>query len=158
MGKSVETKTAKEVAKAADDYFDSQGRPLEKSATSINSIDSKPTTAATAASSSFTSAFEEDSTDVNYVKKSSFKGSRPRSQSRPRFSNNKFNSNSTAATSTASSTASRQQQGGNSLCRFHRLFGDQATKCVSDCPRHSSFISQQGRKQQQGNGHGGHRL
>ena len=157
LGKTVETKTAKEVAKAADDYFDSQGRPLEKSATSINNVVNTPTTAATAASSPFTSAFEEDS-DVNHVKKSSFKGSRPRSQSRPRFNSSKFNSNSTAATSTASLTAPRQQQNGNSLCRFHRLFGDQATKCVSDCPRHSSFLSQQGRKQQQGNAHGGRRL
>ena len=34
LGKNVESKTAKEVAKLADDYFDNQGRPLEKSASS----------------------------------------------------------------------------------------------------------------------------
>ena len=165
MGKTVETKTAKEVAAMADHYFDSQGRPLEKSATSISSI-SNPQPTATAShssatashSSAFTAAFEEDESDINFVKKSKFKaqGACQRSQSRPRFNNSSKN-NSNSSTTSSSTTAPRQQQGNNSLCRFHRMFGDQATKCVSDCPRHSSFISQQ-QKKQQGNAHGGRRL
>ena len=162
LGKNVETKTAKEVAKLADDYFDSQGRPLEKSATSISHVDRQqpPTaTTATTASTSFTSAFEDTNTDVNFVKKPNFRG-RQRSQSRPRFnSNSRQSSNSSTATTTSSSnsssSSSRQQQNSNGLCRFHRMFGDNATKCVSDCPRHSSFLSKQ---KQQGNATGGRRL
>ena len=159
MGKAVEDKTAKEVAAMADHYFDSQGRPLEKSATSISHISNSQPAATAPSSSAFTTAFEEEETEVNFVKKNNFKGSRPRSQSRPRFNNGpKHNNNSSSTTSSSSATASRQQQGSNSLCRFHRMFGDQATKCVSDCPRHASFISKQGGKQHQGNAHGGRRL
>ena len=158
MGKAVESKTAKEVAAMADHYFDSQGRPLEKSATSINNISNSQPAATATPSTAFTTAFEEEETEVNFVKKNNFKGSRPRSQSRPRFNNSpKHNNNSNSTAPSSSATATRQQQGNSSLCRFHRMFGDQATKCVSDCPRHSSFISQQ-RKQQQGNAHGGRRL
>ena len=159
LGKAVESKTAKEVAKLADDYFDSQGRPLEKSATSINHVDSQPSSTTATTSSSFTSAFDDSSTDVNFVKKPNFKN-RQRSQSRPRFSSNNRQGNNASAATTASSSASssassRQQQNSNGLCRFHRMFGENATKCVSDCPRHSSFISKQ---KQQGNATGGRRL
>ena len=161
LGKAVETKTAKEVAKLADDYFDNQGRPLEKSATTISHVDSHQTTATATTSSAFTPAFDDNETDVNFVKKSNFKG-RQRSQSRPRFANNSRQSQNSSATATTSSSkpstaSSRQQQGSNNICRFHKMFGDNATKCVSDCPRHSSFISQQQKKQHQGNGWGSRR-
>ena len=159
LGKAVEEKTAKEVATLADQYFDSQGRPLEKSATSISHIDCQQPSSASPSSTPFTSAFDDSNTDVNFVKKPNFK-SRQRSQSRPRFnSNGRQGNNAPAATTTSSSSSSssssRQQQGSNGLCRFHRLFGENATKCVSDCPRHSSFISKQ---KQQGNATGGRRL
>ena len=155
LGKNVESKTAKEVAKLADDYFDNQGRPLEKSATSISHVSSQQPAAAATTASSFTSAFEDDDTDVNFVKKPNFKG-RQRSQSRPRFNSNAKQTTATSS-STSSTAASRQQQNSGGLCRFHRLFGDNATKCVSDCPRHSSFLSKQPKKQQQGNGWGSRR-
>ena len=159
LGKAVEEKTAKEVATLADQYFDSQGRPLEKSATSISHIDCQQPSSASPSSASFTSAFDDSNTDVNFVKKPNFK-SRQRSQSRPRFNSNGRQGNNasaatTASSSSSSSSSSRQQQGSNGLCRFHRLFGENATKCVSDCPRHSSFISKQ---KQQGNATGGRRL
>ena len=159
LGKAVEEKTAKEVATLADQYFDSQGRPLEKSATSISHIDCQQPSSASSSPSPFTSAFDDSNTDVNFVKKPNFK-SRQRSQSRPRFNSNGRQGNNapaatTASSSSSSSSSSRQQQGSNGLCRFHRLFGENATKCVSDCPRHSSFISKQ---KQQGNATGGRRL
>ena len=160
MGKQIETKTAKEVAALADAYFDNQGRPLEKSATTISNVVESHAATASASQSSFTSAFEDDDHDINFVKKGGFKNNRQRSKSRPRFNNNSNRQSNapnaaTAASSSSSSTATRQQQQGNnnSLCRFHRLFGDSATRCISNCPRHSSFIKQQ----QQGNGRGGHR-
>ena len=159
LGKAVETKTAKEVAKLADDYFDSQGRPLEKSATTISHVDNQQSSTVASASTSFTPAFEDNSTDINFVKKPNFRG-RQRSQSRSSFgSNSRHGSKAPAATTTSSSNPttsnSRQQQSSNGLCRFHRMFGDNATKCVSDCPRHSSFLSKQ---KQQGNAMGGRRM
>ena len=159
LGKAVETKTAAEVAKLADGYFDSQGRPLEKSATSISHVTEASSTTATASQSSFTTAFTDDETEVNFVKRGNFKSFKSRSRSRPRFNNgnNRPNSSSaSAATSTApsSTAAPRQQQQNNSLCRFHRMFGDNATRCISDCSRHSYFLKKQ---QQQGNANGGRR-
>ena len=158
LGKAVETKTAEEVAKLADDYFDSQGRPLEKSATTINHVVDSPSTAASSQQPSFTTAFEDNDTDVNFVRKGNFKSFRPRSRSRPRFNNSNSRQNAstpaaTASASTSSSAAPRQQQQGNNLCRFHRMFGDSATRCISNCSMHASFI----KKQQQGNATGSRR-
>ena len=157
LGKAVETKTAKEVAKMADDYFDSQGRPLEKSATTINHVVNVPQPTAASQQSSFTTAFEDSDPDVNFVKKSNYKNFKPRSRSRPRFNNNSNRQNgSTTATaassSTPSSAAPRQQQQGSNLCRFHRMFGESATRCISNCSQHSAFM-----KKQQGNANGGRR-
>ena len=68
MGKVVETKTAKEIAQMADQYFDNQGRPLEKSATSINNVVTTTATSATSASTPFTAAFDDDDNlDINQV-------------------------------------------------------------------------------------------
>ena len=163
LGKSVETKTAKEVATLADDYFDSQGRPLEKSATSINHVANQQPTATTAPQQAYTAAYSDEEAEVNQVKKGNFKNFRQRSRSRPRFgsnnrSNNSFTPSASSSATTASSSSSRQQQNNSNssgLCRFHRLFGDNATKCMSDCSRHSAFMSQQ--KKQQGNEMGGRR-
>ena len=158
LGKAVESKSAKEVAKMADEYFDNQGRPLEKSATSINNVVNSRTATASTSQQSFTAAFENDEAEVNFVKKNNFKSFRPRSQSRPRFGNSAAAAAAAPAASTSSSTAARQQQGNSNLCRFHRQFGDQATRCISNCSRHTSFMAQQGKKQQQGNAQGGRRL
>ena len=157
LGKAVETKTAEEVAKLADGYFDSQGRPLEKSATSINHVVDSSSTASAPQQSSFTTAFEDGDPDVNFVKKGSYKNFKPRSRSRPRFNNNNSRQNystpaATSSASTPSSAATRQQQQNNSLCRFHRMFGDSATRCISNCSQHASFM-----KKQQGNANGGRR-
>ena len=159
LGKAVETKTAKEVAKLADDYFDSQGRPLEKSATSISHVTASTPSAAATSQSSFTTAFTDDDAEVNFVKKGSYNNFKPRSRSRPRFNNgnnrpNASSAASAATTSSSSTAAPRQQQQSDSLCRFHRMFGDNATRCISNCSRHSAFIKKQ---QQQGNANGGRR-
>ena len=159
LGKAVETKTAKEVAKMADDYFDSQGRPLEKSATSISHVTESTPAAAATPQSSFTTAFTDDDAEVNFVKKGNYNNFKSRSRSRPRFNNgnNRPNASSAASaapTASSSTAAPRQQQQNSSLCRFHRMFGDNATRCISNCSRHSAFIKKQ---QQQGNANGGRR-
>ena len=167
MGKVVETKTAAEVAKMADQYFDSQGRPLEKSATTISSVVNTTATPSnhSSASSSFTAAYSDEEAEVNFVKKGKFSSFKSRSRSRPRHNNNNSRpaaaATATASTASSSSTATpRQQQQSNNLCRFHRMFGDSATRCISNCSRHSSFIKkqqQQQQQQQQGNATGGRR-
>ena len=168
MGKDVESKTAKEVAELADEYFDRQGRPLEKTSNPINSIASKATTPSTAApstssSTTFTAAFSDDETDVNFVRRGGFRGNdrgrsrsrNPRSNSRPPFSRPP-NASSAASHSSAPASQQQQQQLPPGTCRFHRRFGEKANKCVSDCPRFKSFMSQQ--QKQQGNGSGGRRM
>ena len=157
LGKTVETKSAKEVAQMADQYFDNQGRPLEKSATSINNIVDSRSATPVNQQSPFTAAFDDSDTDVNFVKKNNNKSFRQRSRSRPRFSHNTSNS-ATASSSAASDPAPRQQQqtNNNNLCRFHRMFGDNATRCISNCPQHSAFMKKQSQKQQ-GNDRGGRR-
>ena len=158
MGKEVEAMTAAEVAKMADDFFDRQGRPLEKSTTPVNNVSStasSPLPPSTSASSAFTSAFSDDETDVNFVKKGNYRGNDrgrsrnryQRSQSRPDFNR------APNASSTGSGQNDSQSTHPQGTCRFHRRFGDKSLKCVTDCPRYKSFIA----SQKSGNGQGGRR-
>ena len=93
MGKQVDDMTADEVAVIADDYFDKQGRPLEKSVNPVNNIDNS--------APSFTPAFsDEEETDVNFIKRNQGRGnSRHRSRSRPRFSGQQQRSSSSSSRS-----------------------------------------------------------
>ena len=160
--------TADEVAKMADDFFDRNGKPIEKHQQPINSVstnNSKPPT--TASSPSFTPAFpaatdDDDEADVNFVRRGNGQGNRSRSKSRnfrsnsrPPFNNSSnSNSSSTAASSNSSSSSSNQHKPGT--CRWHRRFGNKSTKCFSDCPLYQSFQAQQ--RQGAGNGQGGRRM
>ena len=167
MGKDTEAKSAKEVAAWADQFFDRQGRPLERSINPINSISSSSSTtadstASSSSSSSFTHAFGDDDTDINFVKRGGFNGGGRgrgmargnRSNSRSRFGNFS-NSSSSASQAPRDASQHHQQQHPPGTCRFHRKFGDQANKCVSDCPKFKSFSAQQ---KQQGNANGGRRM
>ena len=120
MGKEVEKMSAKEVAKMADDFFDRQGKPIEKASNPINSISNSSSTssntqAATSDSSSstassYTAAFnDDDEADVNFVRRN---GGRPGQQHRSRSRNPRSNSrpNFNRSSSNASSTRQQQQQ------------------------------------------------
>lgn len=147
MGKGVEDMTSEEVANVADDYFDKQGRPLEKSLSSVNQVD-KPST------SNFTSAFsDEEETDINFVRKNQARGnSRHRSRSRPRNSGQQsYNSRSSSTASRGSNAADDQQQ--NNICYFHRKFKEKSTRCMPTCPKFAAF-----KQKQQGNGQGARRM
>ena len=168
MGRDVEKMSAEEVAKFADDFFDRNGKPIEKSLHSVNNINnsfnsnlSTAPNASTAASPAFTTAFEDnDDSDINFVRRGKGQGNRQRSKSRgfnnnsrPRY-NSGSNGSSTAAASSASTASSTQSSTANT-CRWHRRFGTKSTKCVSDCSLYQSFLSQQ--RQGSGNGQGGRR-
>ena len=166
MGKDVENLTAKEVAKMADDFCDRHGRPLEKTNHTVsnvvrNSNSSSASSPAAAAPSHFTTAFsDEEESDVNFVKRGGRQRNNSRSQSRNWRSNSRqrpssSNSSSTASSSNSSNSSSTQQTKTNS-CRWHRLFGNKSTKCVTDCPLYQSFIAQQ--RKGSGNEQGGRRM
>ena len=157
--------TAWEVAKMADDFFDRQGRPLEKMGHTVNNIvnssNSSSATASAATSSNYTAAFsDEDDTDVNFVKRGGKQGNRGRSQSRNWRTNSRPPNNSNnappSASSSSSSNSSSTQSSATNTCRWHRRFGSKSTKCVTDCSLYQSFISQQ--RKGSGNGQGGRRM
>ena len=171
MGKEVEGMSAEEVAKAADDFFDRQGRPVEKSSTQVNHVASLPPpsssstlSSTTSASSSFTAAFsDEDDSDINFVRKGGNRGfdrghsnnRGPRSRSRPSFSRPPNASSSNNPSSNPSNDQSSSSSSFSSgTCRWHRRFGDKSRKCVTDCPLFKSFNA----AQKQGNGQGGRRM
>ena len=173
MGKDVENLTALEVAQMADDFFDRNGRPLEKTGHTVNNVvksssSSSSASAAAAATPHFTAAFsDEEDSDVNFVKRGGKQNFRGRSQSRngrsnskPRFnnSNQRFNNsnNNASASSSSSSNSSSSQQSASKTCMWHRRFGTKSTKCCTDCSLYQSFVSQQ--RKGSGNEQGGRRM
>ena len=168
MGKEVEGLTAEQVAKQADDFFDRNGRPTEKTSTPINNITSSSSISSTSSASassaasttsSFTAAFsDDDDADVNFVRRDGQRnnnrgrsGNRgQRSRSRPPFSRQP-NASSGSNPSSNSSASSAFAAG---TCRWHRRFGDKSLKCVTNCPLFKTFNA----NQKQGNGQGGRRM
>ena len=168
MGKEVEGLTAEQVAKQADDFFDRNGRPTEKTATPINnitsssSISSTPSASASSAASttsSFTAAFsDDDDADVNFVRRDGQRNNNrgrsfnrgQRSRSRPPFSRQP----NTSSGGNSSSNPSASSAFAAGTCRWHRRFGDKSLKCVTNCPLFKTFNA----NQKQGNGQGGRRM
>ena len=164
MGKEVENMSSEEVAKLADDFFDRQGKPIERQATPVNHVTSASSSTASlppfptsSSSSTFTHAYsDDDETDVNFVKKGGFRGNErgrfnnrgPRSKSRSNYSRPPNTS------STASAANDPQPAKQANLCRWHRMFGDKSRKCVTDCSKYKAFTAAQG----SGNGQGGRRM
>ena len=171
LGKEVENMSAEQVAQAADKYFDRQGRPTEKSLSSVSHVTTAsmsssalPQASASSASSftsssSFTQAYSDEETDVNFVRNNfggnnnnrgrnnNNRGQRSRSRTRgSRFPN----SSSTGGSSNPSSASSFPP----GTCHWHRKFGEKSFRCQTDCPQ---FKSHQAKQQQQGNANGGRR-
>ena len=161
--------SAEEVAKAADDFFDRQGRPVEKSLGQVNQVSSisssspssTPSSSAPA-SASFTAAFsDEEETDVNFVNRNggrNFNRARSnnrgqRSRSRPAFSRQQGDPSTGNAANNSSSSSSSSSFPSNT-CRWHRRFGDKTRKCYPECPLYKNFNA----SQKQGNGQGGRRM
>ena len=171
LGKEVENMSAEQVAQAADRYFDRQGRPTEKSLSSISHVTTASTsssalpqasassTFASTSSSSFTQAYSDEETDVNFVRNNNSGGNNnnrgrnnnrgQRSRSRPRGF--RFSNSSSTGGSFNSSSPSSFPPG---TCHWHRKFGEKSFRCQADCPQ---FKSHQAKQQQQGNANGGRR-
>ena len=147
----VDNLTCEETATLADSWFDKDGKPLLASnATSINNVDGDASTpsstasAAAAAPTSFTPAFDgdENDTDINAIRfrqgqKQTFninnRGGRGRGRGAQNGSgrgnaNYGNNTNSNSSSSSGSGSNPKKQ-----VCRFHIKFGDKAENCADWC-------------------------
>ena len=118
----------RDAAKAADAYFDQEGKLRQKQPTSVNAVQE--------ASSDFTSPFTDDSEDVNAINR--------------RFQNQKFRGNNNfqrggrgrpqrGGSNHSSQTGAQQKPTPKpvdpALCFYHNEFGDKAKKCEVGCKR-----------------------
>ena len=155
--------TAEETATAADKYFDNEGRQLSTSSnsSSVNAVQPQPEQPDE--SPSFTPAFSDEETDVNFVSKRQFSkgnkfgGNNFRSNQRQGFS--KPSSTSSFASRPNSSSTQNKGSGGATIlpsgyCSYHDLYKDAAQTCLQGCRR---FNQHKGRKVFAGNGQPGRR-
>ena len=114
----IEDCTFEEAAKAADAYFDKEGRPRHANTqSSVNEV----------ANSEFSAPFSDDDA-VNAVRR--FPNSRAPPQNRNRNFQNKSGNASGGNTPNSSSV------GSNGLCWFHTKFGEKAKKCEVACKQY----------------------
>ena len=120
----------RDAAKAADAYFDQEGKLRQKQPTNVNAVQE--------ASSDFTSPFTDDSEDVNAINR--------RFQNQKSRGNNNFQrggrgrpqrggSNHTPATQTGAQQKPFSKPVDPALCFYHNEFGDKAKKCEVGCKR-----------------------
>ena len=168
-------KTGQQVANMADEYFEPDGKLIDKSnASGINSVQrpsikqntSRPTRSPTRHAHSnqsneptFTSAFDDsdDAADVNAVRfkngqKQNFRVKNGgREQSRGRYSNSnstsRYPSNNNNNNYSRSSSRPAPTRKDATLCFFHEKFGEKARQCEEPC----TFSS----RQKSGNGRAG---
>ena len=162
MGKSVEQLSANEVAEQADAFFDREGRLLEKSPpASVNRITEQPPRAAAPSPSEpppFTSSFSETSEDVNAVNRGGHDRTKRQPQQPQQPQQQRFSGPSSGYPRGAPATPAGPAPANapsDKLCMFHRHFKEKATRCVSDCPKHTAFLAAQ---RNQGNASGGRRM
>ena len=120
----------RDAAKAADAYFDQEGKLRQKQPTNVNAVQE--------ASSDFTSPFTDDSEDVNAINR--------RFQNQKFRGNNNFQrggrgrpqrggSNHTPAIQTGAQQKPFSKPVDPALCFYHNEFGDKAKKCEVGCKR-----------------------
>ncbi len=154
----VENKTAKEVAKMADDFFDKEGRMLHATpATDINIVShpssNPPPATPSTASMDFTTPFTpdiDDDADVNAVR---FRQGQKQTFN---INNRSSNSRSRGASSFRGRGGYNSNRGGNQpqtkpqnkVCYFHNKFGDEAKRCEANCMLYPQFDSSKGKPSQ----------
>ena len=156
LAQEAETMTSTELSELADSFYDKDGRPIHTASnSSVNTIgggDSNPfnpNVIASAPSSSsnadsFTSAFQDDYSDINVV--------RAKQAQKQRFNNNNnarpqgsSNSNSRASSNNNNNNARNNKRepltniNSSGICGYHEKFGVDAFKCASGCKRWAAF-------------------
>ena len=123
----------KDAAKAADAYFDQDGKLRQKQQTSVNAVQET--------SSDFTSPFSDESEDVNAINRR-FPNQRHRGSSnyqrggRGRPQRGNFNNfNKTPANQATTQQRTTPKPNDPSLCFYHNEYGSNAKKCEVGCSR-----------------------
>ena len=146
----LDTMTAEDVAKAADKYFDSEGRPISSSTASVNSVQPEPQED----SPSFTAPFSDEENDVNAIsgrkfqKDNKFSGSYSSFKPKPRFSNGSSSSFNNQRANFSKSSKSNNVIKPNGLCYVHDKYKDEANVCYQGCRK---FSQHTGKKVYSGN-------
>ena len=123
----------KDAAKAADAYFDQDGKLRQKQQATINAVQETP--------SDFTSPFTDESEDVNAINRR-FPNQRHRGSSnfqrggrgRPQRGNYS-NFNKTPANQATTQQRTTPKPNDPSLCFYHNEYGSNAKKCEVGCSR-----------------------
>ena len=116
-------KQRQEAAKAADAYFDKEGRPRHANTqSSVNEV----------ANSEFSAPFSDDDA-VNAVRR--FPNSRAPPQNRNRNFQNK-SGNASGGNASGGNAPNSSSVGSNGLCWFHTKFGEKAKKCEVACKQY----------------------
>ena len=140
----VDSLTFEQTGELADKWFDKEGKQLLADApASVNNVNT-----------SFTAAFEDDSTDINVTRarqgqKQRFNNanSRPQGKDDNRYSNSSRSSNSRSSVRNAREDLTVIKD--NGLCGFHDKFDRDAFKCASGCKRWSAHQAKNGQASKQ---------
>ena len=158
LAKEAESMTASELSELADSYYDKDGRPLHSSSDmSVNAIgggDSNafnPNASVSNLSSNadaFTSAFEDDSADINVIRARKSQKQRVNNnnnlpQGGSSVNSNRYSNSSRAPSSSSNNVRSNRREdltviNSNGICGFHAKFDNNAFKCSPGCKRWSS--------------------
>ena len=158
--------TAEETAKAADKYFDKEGKPISTSSSTVNSVQPQPQQHQQhqqQEDSAYTPLFEDEDTDVNYISKRQFNKNNKfggnnnnnfRPKTRPFFSNASSASSNSTRPSSSSTSRFNSNIKPSGLCWAHEKFKHEAQTCFEGC---SKFSQHQGKKIYPGNAAPGRR-
>ena len=143
LAQEAESMTASELAEMADAFYDKDGRPLHaasnKTVNAIGGGDSNSFNPNASASNrpsntgAFTSAFEDDSSDVNAIRARQAQKQRHNNNNRPQSSVNNNNNNNRPSNKTLINS--------DGICGYHGKFGNDAQRCASGCKHWSKFQS-----------------
>ena len=125
-----ESLTLKEAAKAADAYFDQDGKLRQKQHTTVNAVQET--------SSDFTSPFSDEPEDINAINRR-FQNQRSRGSSNfqrgGRGRPQRGGGNQTPANHTTAQQKPTPKLNDTGLCFYHTKFGSKAKKCEVGCSR-----------------------
>ena len=158
LAMEAETLSATELAELADSFYDKDGRPLHSApaATGVNAIGGGVSASFnpnasnfSSASDAYTTAFEDDPTDIHVVRARKTQQQRDNNNNnRPQNNNNNNNSNNNsnrASNSNSNFRSNRRENktaiNSNGICGYHAKFDQDARRCAQGCRRWASFQS-----------------
>ena len=149
----LEDMSAKELATAADKYFDKEGRPINSSTASVNAVrQEQQQDDSNDFSTPHTAPFSDEDSDVNAVsgrrfsRDNKFGGGYSSFKPKPKFSNSSSSSFSSNRNNASRSSNNVIKPSG--YCWCHEKFKDQANNCYQGCKR---FSQHTGKKIYSGN-------